>query len=75
MVSRIPGSIPICEGNVAGDSGSSWTVPIFVLNRFLFLPVDEDLIPPNGNPHHANGHFLNEENPMPGFFEDVGDLQ
>jgi hypothetical protein len=40
------------------------------------LPGDEDQIPPNGNPHPVNGHFLNQNqgNHFPGFFEDVGDL-
>jgi hypothetical protein len=55
------------------------------LFRCLFLaanptdefPGDEDQIPPNGNPHPANPHFLNQMNHQGdnlGFFEDVGDL-
>lgn len=40
--------------------------------------ADENQIPPNGNPHMVNGHFLNvnqnQGNQFPGIFEDVGDL-
>ena len=38
--------------------------------------ADEDQIPPNGNPHLEDAHFLNENQnqQFPGFFEDVGDL-
>lgn len=80
LVSRIPRSLLVCEGNAVGDNGSSWSVPIFVLssqptNEFA---ADEDQIPPNGNPHPVNGHFLNDNqnqgNQFPRWFEDVGDL-
>lgn len=80
LVSRVPRSLLICEGNTVGDNGSSWTAPIFVLNSQLndVLAGDEDEIPLNGNPHPVNGHFLNAQanpgNPFLGFFEDVGDL-
>ena len=30
-ISRILRSLIVCEGNVVGDNGSSWTIPIFVL--------------------------------------------
>lgn len=44
LVSRVPRSILVCEGNAVGDNGSSWSVPIFVLSsqhtdEFV---VDED---------------------------------
>lgn len=80
LVSRIPRSLLICEGNAVGDNGSSWSVPVFVLSSQHNdnLAGDEDLIPPNGNPHPVSGHFLNVNqnrgNQFPGFFEDVGDL-
>jgi hypothetical protein len=68
----------ICEGNVGGNNGSSWAVPVFVLssqhtNEFA---ADEDQIPPNGNPHPENAHFLNVNLNAGnhGHFEDVGDL-
>jgi hypothetical protein len=52
---------------------------VFVLssNPTDDLPGDEDQIPPNGNPHPVNPHFLHQMNPQGenlGFFEDVGDL-
>jgi hypothetical protein len=55
LVSRIPRSLIISEGNPAGDNGNYWTVPIFVLNSQHndILPGDEDQIPPNGNPHSS----------------------
>jgi hypothetical protein len=69
----------ICESNSIGDSGSSWAVPVFVLNSRATheFGADEDELPPNGNPHPANPHFLNQQNhngQVHGFFEDVGDL-
>jgi hypothetical protein len=53
LVSRIPRSIVISEGNPLGDHGSSWTVPVFVLNNVQndVMAGDEDPIPGNGNPH------------------------
>jgi len=77
LVSRIPRSLLVCESNAVGDNGSSWSVPVFVLSSQQAdeLPVDEDQIPPNGNPHPVNAHFLNvnqsQGNQFPGFFEDV----
>jgi hypothetical protein len=52
---------------------------VFVLssNPTDEFPGDEDQIPPNGNPHPVNSHFLHQMNPQGdnlGFFEDVGDL-
>jgi hypothetical protein len=60
-----------------GDNGSSWSVPVFVLDskHADVLGADEDQIPPNGNPHPVNGHFLNaNQNQNPWFFDDVADL-
>lgn len=80
LVSTIPRSLLICEGSLVGENGSSWSVPIFVLSSQLndVGAGDEDQIPPNGNPHLVNGFFLNvngnQGNQVPGFFEDVGDL-
>lgn len=79
LVSRIPRSLLVCEGNPVGNHGSSWSVPVFVLNSHQTdaLAADEDQIPPSGNPHPVNAHFLNEDkqgNQFPRFFEDVGDL-
>lgn len=78
FISRVPRSLLICEGNVAGDNGSSWSVPIYVLSsqHTDVLGGDEDQIPPNGNPHPENAHFLNENLNAgnQGFFEDVADL-
>jgi hypothetical protein len=53
FVRRIPRSIVISESGTVADGGHSWTVPVFVLdsNPNDVLPVDEDPIPPNGNPH------------------------
>lgn len=36
-----------------GDHGSSWTMPVFVLNSSQndVIAGDEDPIPANGNPH------------------------
>jgi hypothetical protein len=71
LVSRIPRSLLVCEGNAMGDNGSSWSVPVFVLDskHADVLGADEDQIPPNGNPHPVNGHFLNaNQNQNPGFF-------
>jgi hypothetical protein len=61
------------------DAKSSWAVPVFVLNSRATheFGADEDELPPNGNPHPANPHFLNQQNhngQVHGFFEDVGDL-
>jgi hypothetical protein len=79
LISRIPRSLLICQGTTIGNHGSSWTVPVFVLssNPTDDFPGDEDQIPPNGNPHPVNPHFLHQMNPQGenlGFFEDVGDL-
>jgi hypothetical protein len=69
----------ICEGNPIGENGNSWSVPVFVLSSHHndALAADEDQIPPNGNPHPVNPHFLNanQADPFPGIFVDVGDLQ
>jgi len=78
-VSKIPRSLLVCEGNVGGNNGSSWIVLAFVLGPTQFayeFGADEDQIPPNGNLHLENAHFLNENQnqQFPGFFEDVGDL-
>jgi hypothetical protein len=53
LVSRIPRSIIISEGNPMGDQGNSWTVPVFVLNSAQndVMVGDEDPIPGNSNPH------------------------
>jgi hypothetical protein len=80
LVSRIPRSLLVCEGNVGGNNGSSWSILVFVLNSQQTdeFAGDEDQIPSNGNPHPENPHFLNQEqnhgNQFLGFFEDVGDL-
>jgi hypothetical protein len=57
------------------DGGHSWTVPVFVLdsNPNDVLPGDEDLIPPNGNPHPGINQQMDVDHQ--GHFEDVGDLQ
>jgi hypothetical protein len=77
LISRIPRSIVISEGNPMGDNGSSWTVPVFVLNNQQndVLAGDEDPIPGNGNPHPEQpptNAFVN--NHFPGLFEAVHDL-
>lgn len=78
LVSRIPRSLLICEGNVGGNNGSSWAVPVYVLSSLHAdeFAADEDQIPPNGNPHPENAHFLNVNLNAgnQGLFEDVGDL-
>jgi hypothetical protein len=53
LVSRIPRSIVISEGNPLSDHGSSWTVPVFVLNSVHndVMAGDEDPLSGNGNPH------------------------
>jgi len=58
LVSRIPRSLLICEGIPVGDRGSSKTVPVFVPSSQHNdeMPGDEDLIPPNGNPHPIVDH-------------------
>jgi hypothetical protein len=75
FVSRIPRSIVISESGMAADGGHSWTVPVFVLdsNPNDVLPGDEDLIPPNGNPHPRINEQMDVDHQ--GHFEDVGDLQ
>jgi hypothetical protein len=47
LVSRIPKSIIISEGNPMGDHGNSWTVPVFVLSSHQndVIAGDEDPIP------------------------------
>jgi hypothetical protein len=79
LVSRIPRSIVISEGNPMGDQGNSWIVPVFVLNSVQndVMAGDEDPIPGNGNPHpehpqqnEANGNG----NQFPEIFEAVQDL-
>jgi hypothetical protein len=79
LVSRIPRSIAISEGNPMGDQGNSWTMPVFVLNSVQndVMAGDEDPIPGNGNPHpehpqqnEANGNG----NQFPGICEAVQDL-
>jgi hypothetical protein len=57
LVSRIPRSIIISEGNPMGDHGNSWTVPVFVLSSHQndVIAGDEDPIPANGNPHPEAG--------------------
>jgi len=60
-----------------GDNGSSWSVPVFVLDsqHANVLGAAEDQILSNGNPHPVNGHLLNaNQNQNLGFFEDVADL-
>ena len=76
QMSRIPRSLIICQGNLIADQGSSWFVPVFVLNsQFNDVgAVDVDLVPPNGNPHPVNGHFLQNQNQNQGWFDDLGDL-
>ena len=62
-MSRIPRSLLVYEGNAGGNNSSSWTVLVFVLGPTQFadeFSADEDYIPPNGNPHPENAHFLNE---------------
>jgi hypothetical protein len=75
FVSRIPRSIVIIESGMVADGGHSWTVPVFVLesNPNDVLPGDEDLIPPNGNPHLGINQQMDVDHQ--GHFEDVGDLQ
>jgi hypothetical protein len=55
LVSKIPRSIVISKGNPLRDHGSSWAVPIFVLNSVQndVMAGDEDPIPGNGNPHQS----------------------
>jgi hypothetical protein len=79
LVSKIPISIVISEGNPLGDHGNSWTVPVFVLNSVQndFMAGDEDPIPGNGNPHpeHPQQNAANGNvNQFPGIFEAVQDL-
>jgi hypothetical protein len=79
LVSRIPRSIIISEGNPMGDHGHSWTVPVFVLNSAQndVMAGDEDPVPGNGNPHpvHLQQNVNNGNgNPILGFFEAVQDL-
>jgi hypothetical protein len=76
LVSRIPRSIIISEGNPMGDHGHSWTVPVYVLNSAQndVMAGDEDPAPGNGNPHpvHLHQNVNNDNgNPIPGFFEAV----
>jgi hypothetical protein len=71
----MPRSIVISESGTVADGGHSWTVPVFVLdsNPNDVRTGDEDLIPPNGNPHpriHQQMDVDHQEH-----FEDVGDLQ
>jgi hypothetical protein len=75
FVSRIPRSIVISESGTVADGGHSWTVPVFVLdsNPNDVLPGDEDLIPPNGNPHTGINQQMDVDHQ--GHFQDVGDLQ
>jgi hypothetical protein len=79
IVSRIPRSIIISEGNPMGDQGHSWTVPVYVLNSAQndVMAGDEDPIPGNGNPHPEHPQ-QNEDNgngnQFPGIFEAVQDL-
>jgi hypothetical protein len=85
LISRIPRSIIISEGNPMGDHGNSWTVPVFVLSSHQndVIAGDEDPIPANGNPHPEAGqpqnnmdnhHFQENDNQIQGHFEDFGDL-
>jgi hypothetical protein len=85
LVSRIPRSIIISEGNQLGDHGNSWTVPVFILSSHQndVVAGDEDPIPANGNPHPEAGQpqnnmdnhpFQEDDNQIQGHFEDVGDL-
>jgi hypothetical protein len=79
MVSRIPKSIIISEGNAMGDHGNSWTVPIFVLNSNPndVMAGDEDPIPVNGNPHPEHPQQNADEdfgNQFLGIFQAVQDL-
>jgi hypothetical protein len=50
LVSRIPRSIIISEGNPMGDHGHSWTVPVYVLNSAQndVMAGDEDPVPGMG---------------------------
>ena len=62
-MSRIPRSLLVYEGIAGGNNGSSWTVSVFVLGLTQFADefgANEDKIPPNGNPHPEDAHFLNE---------------
>jgi hypothetical protein len=79
LVSRVPRSIIISEGNPMGDQGNSWTVPVFVLNSAQndVMAGDEDPVPGNGNPHPAHPQQNDGNgngNQVPGFFEAVQDL-
>jgi hypothetical protein len=75
LVSRIPRSIAISEGNPLGDHGRSWTVPVF-LNSVQndVMAGDKDPIPGNGNPHpeHPQQNAANGNgNQLPGIFKAV----
>jgi hypothetical protein len=77
LISRIPRSIFISEGNPMGDNGSIWTVSVFVLNSQHndVLAGDEDHIPCNGNPHPEQPPTdAADNNHFPGLFEVVQDL-
>jgi hypothetical protein len=79
LVSRVPRSIIISEGNPMGDQGNSCTVPVFVLNSAQndVMAGDEDPVPGNGNPHpvHPQQNDGNGNgNQVLGFFEAVQDL-
>lgn len=60
-----------------GTNGLSWSMPVYVLfsRTNEKMGVDDDQIPPDGNPHPINGPFFTGVQPdYLGFFEDVGDL-
>lgn len=54
---RVPRSLVISQGTTLGGNGRSWTVPTYILRGLLpdVMPVDEDPIPGDGNPHPIHG--------------------
>jgi hypothetical protein len=54
--SRVPRSVVVSQGSAVGGNNRSWSVPTYILGGNLGIEIgDEDPIPVDGNPHHAQG--------------------